>query len=439
MRDGISPFQLNTGIPLCNGSRRRFPVRRMVGVVPRARPVSPGLRGRRRARHAGQRSSRRGPADGRQHAPRPRRGRKIAIWPALRFALPATGWFGRWFNAGAFVVAGASALALLGLSVPLAGSQFAAKDVGIGMAAVVFFFASNVAIYIVTRPFHGTDYARTGVLEFSAPGALSRWLRLFRNANNDGKGLGGSLSAHVAGDESCACSSCCKWVQNSAGLFSILDVVLCLIALPCAFVFATYTPLVTLGAAFWTTSYLALISALYVASVLAISVILSTSRSLLYGNIAYTTLEQHGPLSRCRRQRRASSGAQVLALRAAALPLCGHVPLQAQTGKHSLFEAVWTRGGAGHDLVCCAFRGGRRMPHCLAARNPRPRRLLLHHQRHHPCLPQRPHRCRGGRVPRRAARAPRAAAPHRRWRDGLRNRAAHRRHLVLPRDLAPPR
>ncbi|KAI9010545.1 hypothetical protein DFJ74DRAFT_684854 [Hyaloraphidium curvatum] len=121
------------------------------------------------------------------------------------------------------------------------------------MAAVAFLYASNFGIYTVSRPIFGTDFAGTGVLESSSPGALFRWLRLVRAPADKEKGSTGSLSAHVPGDEACPCWSCCNWVQNTAGFLSILDAALSVLSVSCALLLPTYTPLVSYSSTFWTT------------------------------------------------------------------------------------------------------------------------------------------------------------------------------------------
>ncbi|KAI9029443.1 hypothetical protein DFJ74DRAFT_488055 [Hyaloraphidium curvatum] len=214
----------------------------------------------------------------------------LAAWPALRLhaALPG------WHAAALFAVAGAAAVALLGIVVPISGARFAAKDIGIGLAAVVFVYVANVIMFAAYGPTNGSNLLRKGLLEFSPLGAVCRWLRLVRaaDADNPSKGSLDTLVDHVPGDEDCACASCCGWLEKSGGVLSLVDVLVNVVMTWALCLFTVYTPLVSYGGAIWSSPYGGLLGSLCILAWGSALLSQMGARPLLVANVAYTTLER---------------------------------------------------------------------------------------------------------------------------------------------------
>ncbi|KAI9031476.1 hypothetical protein DFJ74DRAFT_655727 [Hyaloraphidium curvatum] len=188
---------------------------------------------------------------------------------------------------------GAISVVLLGLSLPLARASVAANDAAIGIAGVAVMFVVNVAVLGVSNKSLGSNLL--GLLDFSSPAAVCRWLRLARMTPSEavGKhGPPGALLDHMPGEDDCPCSSCSGWLQNAGGSLSLLNTFVGTIFFAwLMLVLVVYTPLVTYGAELWATPYGGLLGVLYALTLVAVAVPTWLSHPLGIGNVAYTTLE----------------------------------------------------------------------------------------------------------------------------------------------------
>ncbi|KAI8999872.1 hypothetical protein DFJ74DRAFT_336063 [Hyaloraphidium curvatum] len=214
---------------------------------------------------------------------------KVAAWPVLRVhaALPG------WFTALAISPSSAATIALLGLTVPLAGDMFTAKDVALGIAGTTLFLTGLSVSYGLVSPFLGANIFRNGLVEFSHVAALCRWLRLVgRGKTPQGVEAASSpLVRHVPGDLSCPCTSCCSWVESTSGILDFLDLFGNVSLGWMVLFFFAYTPVVTFGAALWSTWYGALLGAIW-ASMFPAYIFTALSRLLGNDNMAHTALQR---------------------------------------------------------------------------------------------------------------------------------------------------